>query len=72
VIYNFAGSTTNSLGVVAGQNVGPDGARGRVEIGQRALTSGGIAIDMSASYDGIGAKGYEAYSARAQIHLPFH
>jgi len=71
-IYNFAGDTTSSLGVVAGQNVGPDGVRGRIEIGQRAITSGGIAVDMSASYDGIGAKGYEAYSARAQVHLPLH
>jgi outer membrane autotransporter protein len=72
VIYNFAGGTSNSLGVVAGQNVGPDGARGRVEIGQRALTSRGISIDMSLSYDGIGAKDYEAYSARAQLHVPLH
>jgi outer membrane autotransporter protein len=71
-IHNFAGGTTSSLGVVAGQNVGPDGVRGRIEIGQRAVTSHGIAVDMSASYDGIGSKGYEAYSARAQVHLPLH
>lgn len=69
-IYNFAGSTTNSLGVVAGQDAGPEGVRGRIEIGQRATTSSGISIQMSGSYDGIGSKGYEAYSAKAQVHLP--
>jgi len=25
---------------------------------------------MSGSYDGIGSKGYEAYTAKAQVHLP--
>jgi outer membrane autotransporter protein len=70
VIYNFAGGTSDNLGVIAGQTVGPDGARGRVEIGQRATTSSGIAVELSGSYDGIGAKGYEAYSARAQVHVP--
>ena len=42
----------------------------RIEIGQRATTSRGIAVEMSGSYDGIGSKGYEAYTAKAQVHLP--
>ena len=67
VIYNFAGA---NVGVIAGQNAGPEGVRGRIEIGQRATTSRGIAVEMSGSYDGIGSKGYEAYTAKAQIHLP--
>ncbi len=70
-IWNFAGTTmVQGLGVINGQNAGPEGVRGRVEIGQRATTSSGVAVDMSGSYDGIGSKGYEAYSARAQVHLP--
>jgi outer membrane autotransporter protein len=67
VIYNFAGA---NVGVIAGQNAGPEGVRGRIEIGQRATTSRGIAVEMSGSYDGIGSKGYEAYTAKAQVHLP--
>jgi hypothetical protein len=69
-IYNFAGSVTSSIGVVPGENAGPNGVRGRVEVGQRAVTSGGVALDLAGSYDGIGVKGYDAYSARAQVHLP--
>jgi len=69
-IYNFAGSVTSSIGAVPGENAGPNGARGRVEVGQRAVTSGGVALDLAGSYDGIGVKGYDAYSARAQVHLP--
>jgi hypothetical protein len=69
-IYNFAGNVTSSIGVVPGENAGPNGVRGRVEVGQRAVTSGGVAVDLAGSYDGIGVKGYDAYSARAQVHLP--
>jgi hypothetical protein len=69
-IYNFAGSVTSSIGLVPGENAGPNGVRGRVEVGQRAVTSGGVALDLAGSYDGIGVKGYDAYSARAQVHVP--
>jgi outer membrane autotransporter protein len=69
-IYNFAGNVTSSIGVIPGENAGPNGVRGRVEVGQRAVTSGGVALDLAGSYDGIGVKGYDAYSARAQVHLP--
>ncbi len=69
-IYNFAGSVTSSVGLVPGESAGPAGARGRLEIGQRAVTSGGVSLDLGASYDGIGSKGYDAYSAHAQVHVP--
>jgi outer membrane autotransporter protein len=76
VLWNFAGDTSaTGLGVISGVNAGPLGVRGRVEIGQRATTASGFALDLSGSYDGIGSSesgGYDAYTAKAQMHVPLN
>ena len=73
VIWNFAGHTTaTGLGQVGGENAGPDGARARVELGVRATTDGGIGLDVSGTYDGIGASGYSATSGKATVRIPLN
>ncbi len=52
--------------------LGPDGARGRVEAGLRAQTASGVSVDLSVSYDGIGADDFSATTGRAAIHVPFN
>ena len=72
-IWNFAGHTTaTGLGQVGGENAGPDGARARVELGVRATTDGGIGLDVSGTYDGIGASGYSATSGKATVRIPLN
>jgi outer membrane autotransporter protein len=53
VIYNFAGA---NVGVIAGQNAGPEGVRGRIEIGQRATTSRGSRSRCRAATTGLAPK----------------
>lgn len=73
LIWNFAGDTTiDGTGVLNGELVGPTGARGRVEAGFRAMAAPGIGLDISGSYDGIGADGYEAWTGRAQVQIPLN
>ena len=73
VIWNFAGDTAASgFGQINGENVGPVGVRGRAEIGLRASTSGGIGLDLSGSYDGIGSKGYDAVTGKATVRVPLN
>ena len=47
-------------------------ARSRAEIGLRASTSGGIGLDLSGSYDGIGAKDYDAFTGKATVRVPLN
>ena len=35
-------------------------------------TSGGIGLDVSGSYDGIGADGYSAMTGRATVRVPLN
>jgi outer membrane autotransporter protein len=73
VIWNFAGDTTaNGFTQINGDPAGPVGVRGRAEIGLRASTSGGIGLDLSGSYDGIGAKDYDAFTGRATVRVPLN
>ena len=73
VIYNFAQETTAAgFGVIGDDVTGPQGARGRAEVGFRALTSSGIGVDVSGSYDGIGAAGYSAMTGRAMVRVPLN
>jgi hypothetical protein len=46
--------------------------RGRAEIGLRASTSTGIGLDFSGSYDGIGAKDYDAFTGKATVRVPLN
>jgi Autotransporter beta-domain/Bacterial Ig-like domain (group 3)/IPT/TIG domain len=71
LIWNFAGgATADGLGSIGGDAAGPSGARGRAELGVRATTSSGIGLDLSGSYDGIGASGYSATTGRATLRVP--
>jgi hypothetical protein len=36
------------------------------------MTSGGISLDVSGSYDGIGAAGYSAATGKATLRLPLN
>ena len=73
LIWNFGGGTTSDLfGPVNGDNAGPDGVRGRAEVGLRATVNGGIGLDVSGSYDGIGSDGYSAITGDAKIRVPLN
>lgn len=70
MISNFAGDTTvTGLGRIIGDNGAPAGTRGRAEIGLRVSTLKGFGIDLSGSYDGIGANDYPAVTGRAMVHV---
>ncbi len=73
VIWNFASDTTaDGFGQMNGGPIGPGGIRGRAEIGVRATQSGGIGLDLSGSYDGIGAGGYNAVTGKATVRIPLN
>ena len=73
MLWNFAGDTIASgLAQINGENAGPVGVRGRAEIGLRASTPGGIGLDLSGSYDGIGSKGYDAVAGKATVRVPLN
>ena len=71
LISNFAGDTTaDGLGRILGGNADPAGVRGRTEFGLRMLTSRGIGIDLSGSYDGVGAGDYPALGSQLMVQVP--
>jgi outer membrane autotransporter protein len=73
LIWNFAGGTTaDGFGEINGENLGPAGVRGRANIGLRASKNNGVAFDLSGSYDGIGAKDYDAFIGRAAVQVPLN
>lgn len=73
MIWNFdVNAKAAGLGELGDDAIGPDGARGRVEAGLRAQTSTGVSLDLSVSYDGIGAGDFDATTGRAAIHIPFN
>jgi hypothetical protein len=73
VIWNFANDTTAAgFGQINGDPAGPAGVRGRAEVGLRASTSMGISLDLSGSYDGIGAKDYDAFTGKATLRVPLN
>jgi hypothetical protein len=73
VILNFAGDTiANGLGPINGEPAGLPGVRGRVDLGVRATTVGGLAIDFSGSYDGIGSSGYDAITGKVLVRVPMN
>lgn len=72
VIWNFADDVSAAgVGAIDGDLVGPTGARGLAELGIRAKT-GGLGLDVSGSYDGIGAGDYDAWTGRAALRLPLN
>ncbi len=73
VIWNFAGGfTSDVLGEINGENAGPAGARGRANLGLRAIKYNGMQLDLSGSYDGIGIKDYDAFIGRATVEVPLN
>jgi hypothetical protein len=73
VIWNFAGETMASgFSQINGENAGPVGVRGRAELGLRAATTGGIVLDLSGSYDGIGSAGHNAVTGKAAVRVPLN
>jgi hypothetical protein len=73
VIWNFAQDTkADGLAQSNGETAGPGGVRGRAELGLQATTAGGIMLDMSGSYDGIGSKGYSATTGKATVRVPLN
>ncbi len=60
------------LGEIDAAIVGRDDVRTRAEIGVRATTRGGLTLDLSGAYDGIGSDGFEATSARVTLRMPMN
>jgi hypothetical protein len=60
------------FGQIDGALVGPDGMRARAELGMRATTRGGLSLDLSGAYDGIGSDRFEAFSARLAVRVPLN
>lgn len=72
VIWNFADDVSAAgVGQIDGDLVGPTGARGRIEFGVRTKNDG-LGLDLSGSYDGIGAGGYDAWTGRASLRMPLN
>ena len=73
LIWNFAGGTTVAgSSALNGDAVGPNGVRGRTELGLRAQSSNGFSLDFSGSYDGIGVGNYSAATGRATLRVPLN
>ena len=73
LIHNFAqDSTAAGFGQIGGEVIGPAGSRGRVEIGVRAITVGGIGLDISGTYDGIGSGSYNAFAGKVVARVPLN
>ncbi|MGD9804341.1 MAG: Ig-like domain repeat protein [Hyphomicrobiaceae bacterium] len=70
VIWNFVREVSaDGFGNIDDDVAGPSGVRGRAELGIRASTSGGIGLDISGSYDGIGSSDYSAVTGRAAVRI---
>ncbi len=68
-IWNFAGSDpTSDFG---GTLAGPTGVRARAEVGLGIKYLNGAGLDLSVSYDGIGAGGYNSTAGEGSLKLPF-
>jgi outer membrane autotransporter protein len=70
VIWNFADEAeATGLALIEGRSAE---VRGRVEIGMHMLSSDGMALDLSAGYDGIGADTFDALMATATLRVPLN
>lgn len=73
-IWTFARdiSVGGNSAIVGGDAIGPEGMRGRAELGLRAMIVGGTVIDLSGAYDGIGAGDYNTITGRAVLRMPLN
>jgi hypothetical protein len=62
----------SGLGAIDGDAAGPSGARGKIELGIKSDLPAGLNLDVSGSYDGVGASDYSAVSGRAAIRVPLN
>ena len=69
MIWNFATDTTANGGSINGESAGPPGVRGRLDLGVRATTVGGVGVDLSGSYDGVGSRGYDAVTGKVLLRV---
>lgn len=60
------------LDVLTGETESFADVRGRVELGLRASTLGGTALDLTSSYDGLGSSGTHVISGRATVNIPLN
>ena len=72
LIWNFDLSTRVDGLTDLGEMAGPDGVRGRIELGLRASREVGPSLDFSGSYDCIGASSFHAISGKATVRVPFN
>jgi outer membrane autotransporter protein len=71
VIWNFEGSDLPiDLG---GTLTGPEGVRGRIELGLNMRMFDGVMIDLGVAYDGIGTAGdFNAVTGKANVRVPLN
>ena len=73
VIWDFARDTSaTGLGSINGSAAGQAAIRGKADIGLRATTVGGIGVDLSGSYDGIGSSGVQTVTGKAVVRVPLN
>ena len=48
------------------------GARGKADFGLHVVSSSGMVLDATGSYDGIGSKGYQAITGAAKVSVPLN
>jgi outer membrane autotransporter protein len=51
---------------------GPEGARGRIELGVGLKFNDGVMIDLGAGYDGIGSDDFSAVTGKATVRVPLN
>jgi outer membrane autotransporter protein len=61
-----------NVSIIDGIVVGPGDFHGRLEGGLTLLTSGGIAVRGSASWDGVGASDYSGYTLQGTLNVPLN
>ena len=73
-IWTFARdvSVGGNSAIVGSEAIGPEGTRGRVELGLRTMIVGGTVVDVSGAYDGIGAGDYNTLTGRAVVRVPLN
>ncbi len=69
-IWNFAHSASGAL---PGEDAAaPDDWRGRVELGLKMQSTGGIVLDLSSGYDGLGSDNYHAVTGKVTARVPLN
>lgn len=67
-IWNF--SAHDPVADLGGTLTGPQGVRGRIDMGLRLHTTQGLMVDASVGYDGLGSGNYSAIGARLGLNMP--